>query len=309
VLRGPMGTGKTKIGQYMRSILGRHYVLVSDPRYVTGQFNSHVVGCLLLHADEAFWAGDRKVEGRLKDLVTGDSHFVEFKGREPYPVPNHLRFMVSGNPDWLAPAGMMERRFATFDVGSAHQEDHAYFAKIDEEMRNGGGAALLQYFLELDISGVNLRTIPMTQTLIDQKLASMSSEQSWWLHILLSGVLPSDFQGVGLAFNKALYEHYIENAKAVGVGHRSSEPSLGRRLKEMAGFQPRDLVRTLWHSERRQAMGVEYRGTRQFPTLAECRAKFNLLCPGLPPWGEPTNWMPDGNFSVTDPELRNDRRY
>ncbi len=75
---------------------------------------------LLLHADEAFWAGDRAAEGRLKDLVTGASQFIEFKGKEPVRVDNYLRLLVCGNADWLVPAGLKERRFATLDVSDAH---------------------------------------------------------------------------------------------------------------------------------------------------------------------------------------------
>ena len=52
VIRGKQGTGKTKVGQVFGSLLGEHYALVSDPRYVTGRFNSHLVSCLLLHCDE-----------------------------------------------------------------------------------------------------------------------------------------------------------------------------------------------------------------------------------------------------------------
>ncbi len=53
-LRGKPGVGKTKFGQVFGSLLGRHYVPVSDPRFVTGKFNSHLVSCLLLHADEGY---------------------------------------------------------------------------------------------------------------------------------------------------------------------------------------------------------------------------------------------------------------
>src|SRR5262249_26512097 len=38
VIRGKEGTGKTKVGDVFGSLLGPHYVPVSDPRYVTGQF-------------------------------------------------------------------------------------------------------------------------------------------------------------------------------------------------------------------------------------------------------------------------------
>ena len=114
------------------SLLGEHYVAVSDPRYVTGRFNSHLVSALLLHADEGFWAGDHAAEGKIKDLVTGDFHFVEFKGKEPIKIRNYVRLLVTGNPDWLVPAGMEERRFAVFDVAEDHMQDHRYFAAIEQ---------------------------------------------------------------------------------------------------------------------------------------------------------------------------------
>ena len=39
-LRGKQGTGKTKVGEVMEALLGVHFKQVSDPRYVTGRFNS-----------------------------------------------------------------------------------------------------------------------------------------------------------------------------------------------------------------------------------------------------------------------------
>ena len=50
-------------------------------------------------ADEAFWAGDKQAEGKLKDLITGAHHFIEFKGKEPVLVENHTRLLVIGNQD------------------------------------------------------------------------------------------------------------------------------------------------------------------------------------------------------------------
>jgi Family of unknown function (DUF5906) len=72
VLRGKQGTGKTKVGEVFGSLFSPHYLLVSTPHLITGQFNSHLKSCLLLHADEGFWAGDHAAEGKLKDLITGD---------------------------------------------------------------------------------------------------------------------------------------------------------------------------------------------------------------------------------------------
>ena len=44
-LRGEPGVGKTKVGEVFGSLLKPHYKLVADPRFVTGQFNSHMVRC------------------------------------------------------------------------------------------------------------------------------------------------------------------------------------------------------------------------------------------------------------------------
>ena len=66
VLRGAQGVGKSKTGEVIGSLFGEHYTQVSEPRFVTGRFNSHLRRCLLLHCDEAFWAGDRQAEAKLK---------------------------------------------------------------------------------------------------------------------------------------------------------------------------------------------------------------------------------------------------
>ena len=210
VLRGKPGVGKTKVGEVFGRLLRPHYLLVADPRYITDRFNAHMVSLLLLHADEAFWAGDKRAEGKLKDLVTGDRHPIEFKHIDVILIRNYVRLLVTGNQDWLVPAAMEERRFAVLDVGEEHREDYEYFAAIDRERDNGGAEALLHHLLNLDISGVNLRKIPQTAALLDQKMASLGSEQAWWLDILTKGILPAGCDLPNETPATAAYESYIE---------------------------------------------------------------------------------------------------
>jgi hypothetical protein len=191
VLRGKMGVGKTIVGETFGHLLGLHYVQVADPRYVTGRFNAHLVRCLLFHCDEGFWAGDRVAEGKLKDLVTGKRHPIELKGFEVFFVPNQVRVFINGNPDWLVPAGMDERRFACLDVASLHKEDIPYFREIAEELAGGGYERLLWELLHFDLSTVDLRHIPKTDALLDQKIASLSPEDGWWLDILRLDACPN----------------------------------------------------------------------------------------------------------------------
>ena len=204
---------------------------------MTGRFNSHMISLLMLHADEGFWAGDKKAEGKLKDLVTGNKHPIEFKGKEAFWINNYVRLLVTGNQDWQVPAGFEERRFAVLDMGDAHKQDHAYFAAIDAEMAAGGREALLYHLLyEVDCSKVNLRQIPHTMALLEQKLETASPEHGWWLDILRRGVLrdirdEQDMQNE--ASSEALYGDYVEHAKMQGVPRRAIETQLGIFLQKV----------------------------------------------------------------------------
>ena len=300
VLRGKQGTGKTIIGKVIRSLLGSHYTAVADPRYITGRFNSHLASCLLLHADEGFWAGDHAAEGKLKDLVTGDQHLIEYKGKEPIKVKNYTRLFVTGNPHWLVPAGYEERRFAVLDVGEDHMQDHAYFQAIDEEMNNGGREALLDYLLRFDLGKVNLRTIPKTSALLDQKVESLSGEQSWWLDMLTNGVLPRGCESGKNCPVRTLHNSYIEHAGRTGIRRRASETQIGTFLHRHTPGLRRHRVSC---SIRRPGSGVAT-PTRdyayEFPPLAECRAAFENLIQQKIDWPEQRDWLVEGRASVDD---------
>jgi hypothetical protein len=287
VLRGRQGVGKTIVGQIVGSLLGQHYVLVADPRYVTGRFNSHLVDCLLLHADEGFWAGDRAAEGKLKDLVTGRDHLIEFKGKEPFRVCNHVRLFVTSNSDWVVPAGMEERRFAVLDVGEDHMQDKPYFAAIDAEMDAGGREALLDFLLNYDLRDIDLRTIPKTAALAEQKVSSLTPEQSWWLDVLSSAELPGGCDGAGRCPTKNLFEHCVEHAKQRGFNRRVSKTALGIFLhKHVPGLRKDKGVRYRT-ADGRQATGSVY----VCPPLPECRAEFSKTMQWLmDEWDELEEW-------------------
>lgn len=257
VLRGKQGTGKTIVGEIVGSLLGAHYVRIAESRYITGRFNAHLMACLLLHSDEGIWAGDKQGEGKLKDLITSDRQLIEFKGKESFNTPNYIRVLITGNQDWLVPAGAGERRFAVFDMSEGHMQDHDYFAAIDKEMESGGREALLDYLLKHDLSKVNLRKIPKSSALLDQKLESLDSKEKWWLDLLQRGELP-EWSGDGNRCpSKVLFNDYIDHAQKSGVRFRSIETIIGMFLRKAApGI--------------RKCEGSIY----EFPPLKKCRRVF-----------------------------------
>jgi hypothetical protein len=273
VFRGSQGVGKTIVGQYFGSLFGVHYKLVSDPRYITDNFNSHMASLIFLQAEEAFWAGDKRAEGKLKDLITGYHHFLEFKRIDPIIVKNFIRLFVSSNADWVVPAGFDERRFAIFDVGEAHMQDHDYFAAIDAEMKNGGSEALLHYLMNLDISNINLRKIPRTEALYEQIIESATSEQAWWLDTLQRGVLPRGISEANTCPTRILFARYIHHANAQGSRHKAIEVKIGLFLNKYVGSDLKKSEKTYHVYGRRREDDYDEVG-RIYEFLKECRNRF-----------------------------------
>ena len=116
---------------------------------------------------------------------------LEYKGVDPIWIKNFIRLFVTSNSDWIVPAGFRDRRWAIFDIGEDHMQDHAYFAAIDQEMDNGGREALLHYLLNFDLKQVDLRKVPKTAALLDQQIELMTPVQAWWFQTLMRGDLPS----------------------------------------------------------------------------------------------------------------------
>ena len=277
VLRGKEGTGKSIVGKTFGSILGPHYVPVAKPELVTGRFNGHLSNCLLLQAEEAFWAGDRAAAGALKDLITNDDLVVEFKGLEAIRMRNYVRLFATSNEDWVVPAGLTARRFAVFDVGEAHLGDKAYFRAIAGELDNGGGAALLHHLLNFDLSKVDLRSVPKTKALLEQKLHSLDAEQAWWFGVLMDGKLPGYMNEPRCCPTQALFNHYLEQTNRTGIRRKRIETLIGTFLNRH--------VPGLRRSEKR-GDGSIY----EFPPLADCRGAFEALIQQEIDWPEQDDW-------------------
>jgi hypothetical protein len=308
-LRGKPGVGKTKVGDVIGSLFPDHYAIVSDARYVTGQFNAHMKSLLLLHADEAFWAGDKRGEGRLKDLITGHVHYLEFKGVDPIPVRNYIRLFATGNADWVVPVALRERRWGVLDVGASHIQDHAYFAAIDEEMDHGGREALLHYLLNFDLKTVDLYDIPQTAALLEQKFASATPGEKFWLDTLKSGRLPGALEAApNTCLKDKLYERYYRHASRTGQSHRSIETKVGMFLSKYvgAGLVADEKVKYVVYTPRGDK--ITKRGPAfRFPPLADCRRAFAAEINQDVDWGaDADDWQAD---EVVEVEPRTELTY
>jgi hypothetical protein len=273
VLRGRMGAGKSKVGEVFGSLTPAHYFQVDDPRYITGNFNAHMAACLLLQAEEAVWAGDKQAEGRLKGLVTSESQMIEAKGIDPIRIRNYVRLIMTSNEDWVVPAGKDERRFCVLDVHPRCARNHDYFREMSEELDAGGRERLLHDLLAFDLASVNLRQIPVTMALFEQKVRSFDSIESWWFGRLSEGAPTRAFDGWPATIaTQALFDDYVRTSDIVGVGRKRDQTSFGMKLAKLVP----SLERT------RPRIEIEPGSTKRvwlysLPPLDCCRAAFEEL--------------------------------
>lgn len=281
VLRGGQGSGKTAFGEVIGRLIEDHYALVDNPRYVTGNFNAHLASTLLLQADEGFWAGDKHAEGQLKGLVTSKYHMIERKGVDPFRVKNYLHLLVTSNNDWVIPAGHDERRFAVFDVANHSQQNRKYFAAMFAELDNGGYEALLGYLLTYDLDSIDLNDIPKTAALADQKLASLSPEESWWLNCLRRGFVVFHSDATQQCWQSYVlvdeaYQNYLSWSQARGRRFPLTEEMFGRTINKLVPGVEKG----------RKRINNIRRYVYHLPGLEECRDAFSQMVRTDIDWSE-----------------------
>lgn len=292
VLRGEMGTGKSVFAKLFGSLFGRHFLQVSDPKHLVGSFNAHLRDCVVLFGDEAFYAGDKKHESVLKALVTEEHLAVEYKGVDIFAAPNYTHIILASNSAWVVPAGSNERRYFALDVGAAKIQDSGYFSAMKDQMDNGGKEALLHFLLTYDISSYEVRSVPKTAALQDQKILSSSPEEIWWFEKLEEGRILREHDTWERSIQKLeLQNDYITFMTRVGIMRKASATILGKFLgRACPGGVPRayqQVAQVKMHGQ----YGEEYFMKQrvyfyEFPTIQECRDHWDKH------YGGPFKWNP-----------------
>jgi hypothetical protein len=241
VLRGRQGTGKGLFIKTFGGLFGRHFLQVANANHLVGNFNQHLRDCVILFGDEAFYAGDRKHESVLKTLVTEETIHYESKGVDSEQGRNFIHLMMASNNNWVVPADMDDRRMFVLDVSDKHAKDVPYFKAIVDQMESGGREALLHMLMTLDLSGFQVRDVPKTAALHEQKLLSLEPIQEWWYTKLRDGTLLADHdKWETTVMADALIEDYLEYSKDFGVSRRGNQTIVGQFLSHVTpGIFPR----------------------------------------------------------------------
>jgi Family of unknown function (DUF5906) len=275
VMRGKEGVGKGVLAKHFGRLFGSHNRHIVHAKHLVGHFNAHLQQCSVLFADEAFFAGDRAHESILKGLITEETLLIEPKGVDPFPVRNCIHLIMSSNSDWVVPAGADARRYFVLNVADTHMQDHRYFALIARQMDNGGRAALLHHLLHRDLSGFDVRYVPQTEALAEQKAHSRRGLDRLVEMIAHGGVVPNVHTlhaNVAVTTGEERGEGFYCSARSLvpDLKHNSSIV-IANTLKKEWGCHP-------WKSGNQRGI--------QFPTLTELRDLFDKRH-GRQDWQDP----------------------
>lgn len=280
VLRGGKGTGKGTVAKYFGALFGRHHVHIGNAKHLVGQFNAHLKDCVSLFADEAFFAGDKQHESVLKMLITEQTIPIEQKGIDVEPYPNYVHLIMASNDPHVIRATGDERRYCVLDIGTRNQQDSAFFGAMDEQMENGGYEALLYHLQSIDITDFNVRKVPQTDALREQKDLSLSREEEWFYQKLQDGRLVEQHpKWQGAIPTKQLEEDFTSYTQRWQMNHRGNATQLGKFLKRMFPHLIKNQQRMTvenYDSEGRSHQVKTRVNVYDFGTLEQCRSAWEV---------------------------------
>ncbi|WP_045216945.1 DUF5906 domain-containing protein [Desulfonatronovibrio magnus] len=296
VLKGGEGIGKSMFVKFFGKAFGAHFLQVTKPNQVTGNFNNHQKDVILLFVDEGIWGGDKAAEGALKAMITEEHQVIEAKGKDAITVANHMNIMIASNNKWVVPAGKDARRFLVLDVSNKRAGNKEYFKAIYEQMENGGLEAMMYDLLNLDISDIDLRQVPRTSALFGQILSSMDPVELYWHEKLNDGVLPEKSgnflndeptcnRWIDRVLKSQLEKDYHAFCNKTNVRYKKSKDQL---CKELLTICP-GLSTTKMRS------GIKRESAFIVPKLDVCRKMFEDMVKMPVDWDEPVEEKPEIN--------------
>jgi hypothetical protein len=318
VIRGKEGSGKGTFLLWLFRAWGQHGMHITSAKHLTGNFNAHLRDCVMLFADEAFFADDRQHEGILKGLITEDTIAIEPKHYDIIEVPSALHIWMSSNHDWVVPASLEARRFFVLDAADNRIGQWEYFAAIHRQMEAGGLAAMIHDLLKRDISGFNVRAIPQTAALKVQQTLSLSSLEQWWLAALSRGFLWKSRHGAPwfsawheFYTTELLVRSYQQWCDEARASERKGRPQLGTfftqlyRCSRPRGQHPGYEIDSIDRSTLRDTFDasgniissgltldeiaivfLDHPNGYQIGELEDARARFLEICDVNPGWGD-----------------------
>jgi hypothetical protein len=300
-LRSKQGGGKGVIISKLDEIIGdNHFCQNSNANYLFGDFNGQLEGKILVNLDEAFWGGDKKMEGMMKNKITERNQTINKKNKEAYMVSDYANYIISTNNDWFAGTTEDDRRYYCLELNNKYagrmtKEKEEYFNPIVQ----APAGAFAKILYNRDITHFNPRIFKKTKLLQEQVERNHNPVKVWWYKVLHDG----GWEGINCGKKFFNYWNTLEedNAGDNIKNKKTGEEIVGyfkdyiyERYKmtetEKRGFNSvyafyRELKQNclgdLYREIRPKNKDKDYKAERPaflvLPSLEEARAKWNEL--------------------------------
>lgn len=158
IFHGLQGVGKNLFFEAYAQIYGKYSRIVGQAE-IDDKFNDWASGKLFMIADEVVARQELfHIKNKLKALITGETIRINPKNVSAHDERNHVNIVFLSNERQPLVLEEGDRRYAVIWVPEVLNPD--YYARIAEEIANGGIEALHDYLLNLPMDGFNEHSKP-----------------------------------------------------------------------------------------------------------------------------------------------------
>ncbi len=217
-LKSKQGGGKGIILAKLQEIIGNdHYVQNSNANNLFGDFNGQLEAKIVVNLDEAYWGGDKKMEGVIKNKITEKNQTINKKNKEAYSIDCYANYIITTNNDWFAGTTEDDRRHYCLELddsmaGRLTKEK----AEIVQPVLDAPAEAFAKILYNRDISEFNPRVFKKTPLLQDQVERNWNSVKAWFHQALKDGGFTDKKHNDGFTvWNEIPYEEDYHTGKKV----------------------------------------------------------------------------------------------
>lgn len=216
-LKSKQGGGKGIILDKLAQIIGdNHYAQNSNANFLFGDFNGQLEGKILINLDEAFWGGDKKLEGVIKNKITEKRQTINKKNKENYIVDCYANYIITTNNDWFAGTTEDDRRHFCLELnnklsGRMTKETLEHVKPV----LNAPCEAFAKVLYNRDISEFKPRIFKKTKLLQEQVERNWNSPKVWFNNVMKQGGF--EYDGNFIEWGKTLSVHGEYSNKKYGV--------------------------------------------------------------------------------------------
>jgi len=205
------GVGKTLIGETIGKIYGEHFKTISAVE-LHSRFNGWARDCQFVLGEENSSADHRADSNKLKHLITGSTIFVEEKFQPSVEMPNRVNFFFTSNHPDAFHMEAHDRRFFVMEIIAPKLSGEFYTGFI-KWRDNGGTAALMHYFLQMDLTEFDPKASPpLTDSKREMIEISRSEVERWINDTLYDDATIRDIFGREVAtIDEVIYRYHSEH--------------------------------------------------------------------------------------------------